>query len=325
MKKFWRGLFFFAITMIILVLIVVVVFACSTSVRNSYNKAYRRMVGWYEEPMIVEYTLDSLDSIEVKTVSQNISVKVSNSATEITVRYYSNWDNQVADNRASDLKIEEKFRGIGAYVVIPQIDWIVNKDIYIPIEITVPEGTDLSKLKAETTSGNIEINGIEADTANLSATNMNITVNDCDFGSTNISNTSGTTDIKNSSLGDDGKITHTGGNIKLTNCTIDDDFKIKGSCTLTNCVLGDDIKIENTSGNIKISKTEFIGLEISSTSGDITVSNMIEIELCNFNLSAGSGAIKVSGTNQGTIYNVTPSGWQSKLKINAPSGNITIS
>ena len=175
-----------------------------------------------------------------------------------------------------------------------------------------------------TKSGKIEITGITSDTATLNATNQNILVADCNFEDTNISNASGSTTIKNSSLGDKGKISHGSGNMNLTTCAIGDDFKIEGSCTLTSCTLGDDIKIVNTNGNIKVDETAFRGLTITSTSGTITVSDMPEIDLCNFDLKAAAGTIKVNGTNHGTIYNVTPNGWQSSLKINATSGSIVV-
>ena len=324
MKKFLKGLLYFGITFLLVGGIVVAVFVFSPAARNSYNGAYRKTVGWYEEPRLTEYTLDSLDSIDVKTASQSIKVNVSDAATEITVRYYTNWDGHITDNHSSSLKIEESWKQNWLYAVLPKIDLLVNKDVYIPLEITVPKNIDLTRLKAETTSGSIEIIGVTADALNLSATNQNITVNGCDFRSTDISNVSGATDIKDSSLGGGGKIAHTSGNINLTNCVTFNDFKIKGSCALTNCTLGDNNKIENMSGGVKVGRTSFIGLEISSTSGDITVGDMIKIDLCNFEINAASGSIKVNGTNQGTVYNVTPSGWLSRLKINATSGNVKI-
>jgi len=313
MKKIIAGSFFFAVTAITLTGI----FIFSPGIR-------RRAVGWYKEPKLTEYTLESLDSIEIKSTSQNINIKVSDSATEVTVRYYTNWDGHVTDNRSSSLKIEEHWEQNWMYVFLPKLDHLANRNSYITLEITVPKGTDLTKLKITTKSGKIEIAGVDANAVNLNATNQNIMVTDCNFEDTNISNASGSTTIKDSSLGDKGKISHTSGNMNLTNCTIDNDFKIEGSCTLTSCNLGDDIKIVNTNGNIKIGETSFSGITITSTSGSITVSNIPEIEQCNFDLKATAGTIKVSGTNQGTIYNVKPSGGQSWLKINATSGSIAI-
>ena len=312
-KKIIEGSFFFAVTAIAL-----------TGIFMFSPEARRKAVGWYKEPMLIEYTLDSLDSIEVKSTSQNIKIKVSDSATEVTVRYYTNWDGHVTDNRSSSLKIQEHWEQNWKYVILPKMDHILNRDDYITLEITVPKGTDLTKLKVTTKSGKIEIAGITANAATLNATNQNILVTDCDFEDTNISNASGSTTIKNSSLGDKGEISHTSGNMHLANCTIDDDFKIEGSCTLTGCTLGNDIKIVNTNGNIKIDETIFCGITISSTSGNVTVSNIADIELCSFDLKAAAGTIRVNGANQGTIYDVKPSGWKSKLKINATSGNIAI-
>ena len=96
MKKIIEGAFFFSITTIAL-----------TGILVFSPDARRKAVGWYKEPLLVEYTLDSLDSIEVKSTSQNIKIRVSDSATETTVRYYTNWDGHVTDNRSSSLKIEE--------------------------------------------------------------------------------------------------------------------------------------------------------------------------------------------------------------------------
>ena len=312
-KKIIEGSFFFAITAIALAGIFI--FLPGTR---------RRAVGWYKEPKRIEYMLESLDSVEVKSTSQNIKIKVSDSATEVTVRYYTNWDGHVSDNRSSSLKIEEHWEQNWFYVFLPKMDHILNRNDYITLEITVPKDTDLTKLKVTTKSGKIEIAGITANAANLNATNQNILITDCDFDDTNIFNASGSTTIKDSSLGDKGGTFHSSGRINLANCTIDDDFKIEGSCTLTNCTLGDNIKIVNTNGNIKIDETVFNGITITSTSGNISVSNIHDIELCSFNLKATAGTIKVSGTNQGTIYNITPNGSQSKLKINATSGSIAI-
>jgi len=313
MKKILEGAFFFSITAIAL-----------TGILVFSPDARRKAVGWYKEPLLVEYTLDSLESIEVKSTSQNIKIRVSDSATGVTVRYYTNWDGHVTDNRSSSLKIEEHWEQNWKYVILPKMDHLLNREDYITLEITVPKGTDLTKLKVTTKSGKIEITGITSDTATLNATNQNILVADCDFADTNISNASGSTTIKNSSLGDKGKISHGSGNMNLTNCTIGDDSKIEGSCTLTGCTLGGDVKIVNTNGNIKVDETVFSGLTITSTSGSITVSDIPEIDLCNFDLKAAAGTIKVNGTNHGTIYNVTPNGWQSKLKINATSGSIVV-
>jgi len=313
MKKIIEGSFFFAVTAIALTGICI--FSPGTR---------RRAAGWYKEPKLIEYTLNTLDSIEVKSTSQNVKIKVSDSTTEVTVRYYTNWDGHITDNRSSSLKIEEHWEQNWKYVILPKMDHILNRDDYITLEITVPKGTDLTKLKVTTKSGKIEIAEITSDIANLNATNQNIMVTDCNFNDTNISNASGSTTIKNSSLGDKGKISHSSGNMNLVNCAIDDDFKIEGSCTLTSCTLGDDIKIVNTNGNVKIDETVFRGITVSFTSGNVTVSNIPDIELCSFDLKAAAGTIKVSSTNQGTIYNVKPNGWQSKLKINATSGSVAI-
>ena len=320
MKKLWIGSSFFIISVVTLTGI----FICSPQARYSFSRAQRRSVGWYKKPMLIEYTLKSLDSIEVKSTSLNIDIKVSDSATETTVKYYTNWDGHVTDNRSSSLKIQEHWEQNWLYVFLPKMDHILNRDSYITLEITVSKETDLTRLKVTTKSGKIEITGMTADSVDLSATNQNIMVTDCVFDDTDISNVSGSTTIKNSHLGEKGNLSHSNGNMNLINCTINDDFKIEGNCTLTSCNLGDDIKIVNTTGNIKIDETAFTGITITSTSGSIAVTKIPEIDLCNFDLKATGGTIKARGTNQGTIYNVNPDSSQSWLKINATSGNIVV-
>ena len=310
--------------LIVLLIGLVGIFIVAPQVLNAISSAHRRAVGWYKEPRLVTYTLESLDSIEVKTTSLNISIMASDSASEVTVRYYANWDGHINDNRSSSLKIEENWTQNWLYVFLPKIDHIANRNEYISLEITVPKGTNLAKLRAATKSGKIEITGIRAADADLKATNQSIVVNHCDFAETAIANVSGSTTIKHSSLGDEGSLSHASGNMSLASCTLGNDFKIKGSCTLTSCDLGDDVKVENTNGNIRIDETVFGGLTVSSTSGTITVSNIIGMDLCHFDVSAMAGTIQVSGTKQGTIYRVKPDWWQSWLKITATSGNIVI-
>lgn len=160
------------------------------------------------------------------------------------------------------------------------------------------------------TSGNLQANGVTTDQFNVNFTSGNIKITDVK-GDTEIKLTSG--DIKITNLDGAATLQATSGNIKTEKITGTANVSLKSGDIKFNDFTGDGV-FKSTSGNITLDNQRSDSLDISITSGNVTLSSDPGFKGV-YDLRTTSGNVRAPES---------PDQTQDVIKIRATSGNIKI-
>lgn len=286
-------------------------------------------------------SMEDIDNIDIAYSSENIAIYTSESNDLILKEYmnHSPKEKELADIAKDGSKLlitgprwyEKTFININCNSRV---------EIFLPaqyssiLSVSTASGNinsdlvlKLKQLSIESSSGNISLNEVYADTINVSSTSGNITIQTTE-GKSNISSTSGGIKVYNGS--GDSDISASSGNITIKNVSgYIDASANSGEINITALKGAADVK--TSSGNIIIELLEITNnMDLEASSGNITLKIPDTLNF-NFKAKTSSGNIKTffddslsineRGNNaSGTIGNAT----NITLNMEASSGNVTV-
>lgn len=256
-------------------------------VTSGFNFSKLSTVGQYDKKTMTA----SADTKQIEIYEDDTNIKLSRSDdNEIHVIYYENKDQKYNITEGDTLKIKKKSKNFIVFGINTQ---------NISLEVQLPEKCQ-PDIKINSDTSNIKADNISADSCEISVSDGNLKLNDCDVnGKTDLSTDTGNVTVCGMKFAGEFKTKTGDGNVTTENCDFGDKSQIKTGCGNVNvqkisCEKDFDVKTSdgNVKGTINGSSDDF-NIDTKTSDGKNNLKNTDKGKDKTLGVKTGCGNIKI--------------------------------